>query len=266
MKSQSRMSAYSAWKLQLGLLPQGVFTFVVTLVGIVLGVSLAIVGIGIPILAGTLSWSAARMEREKLRWDAWREGRPIPDVHASPQAPQAEGNEATARLSWQSWFRALGNPMGYRAAAHHLLGFPIRLALFVVTLTIPLSVFAVMLAPAVYKVSDYLYGYVLYNDATMEMLLPPLTPFQRSIAVAGVGVVLMLFVPALLRACGSLYAGWLAFFAGSAERAHAAPVEAPMTATAAPAAAATGDWLARAEAAISRYDEDARQNQQPQAH
>ncbi|CAI6041968.1 sensor domain-containing protein [Cohnella sp. JJ-181] len=267
MRSHSRMSAIRAWKLQLGLLPLGVVMFVLTLTGVVLGLSLAIVGIGIPILAATLTWSALRMQRENQRWSAWRAGAPIPEA-AGAALQQAPGGEpaSAARTSWRGWFRALGNPQGYRAAAHQLLGFPLRIALFVVSLVVPLSVFAVMLAPAAFKVSDYLYGYVLYDDATMNMLLPPLSPFERSLVVSGIGVVLMLFVPALLRACGRAYAAWLEFFAGRPEdTAPAAPI-APAHPAEAPVPAAAGDWLARAEAAISRYDEDARHTQAPQAH
>lgn len=262
MKSKTRKSAWSAWKLQLSLLPYGVVTFVITLVGIVLGLSLAIVGIGIPILAGTLAWNAERTEREKWRWEAWREGRAVPEAHAIVQQPQQDEAAGERRASWGTWFRTLAKPEGYRAAANSLLGFPLRIALFVVTLTVPLSVAAILLAPAVYKVSDYLYGYILYNDATMEMLLPPLSPFERSLVIAGVGFVLMLFVPSLLRACGRIYAGWLDFIAG---RATVAPAAATPVPAASPVAAAD-DWLARAEAAISRFDEDARHTQTPQPH
>ncbi|MDG0790616.1 sensor domain-containing protein [Cohnella ginsengisoli] len=266
IKSNPRASAYGAWKLQLGLLPLGVTAFVLTLTGITLGLSLAIVGIGIPILAGTLAWSAARMKREQSRWIAWQAGGQAKDEpYAAHQLPEGEA-AGSARASWKSWFRSLGNPLGYRAAAHQLLGFPIRIALFVVSLTVPLSVFAVMLAPAVYKVSDYLYGYVLYDDATMRMLLPPLSPFERSLVVSGIGVVLMLFVPALIRACGRIYAAWLDFFAGQPELAPPTAMSQPVQSPAMPVAEAAGDWLARAEAAISRYDEDARHAQSPQAH
>ncbi|MDI4644363.1 sensor domain-containing protein [Cohnella hashimotonis] len=266
MKSNPRASAYGAWRLQLGLLPLGVTAFVLTLTGIVLGLSLSLVGIGIPILAGTLAWSAARMKREQRRWVAWQNGgQALDEPYAVQQPPEGEA-AAPVRSSWKSWFRSLGNPLGYRAAAHQLLGFPLRIALFVISLTVPLSVFAVMLAPAAYKVSDYLYGYVLYDDETMRMLLPPLSPFERSLVVSGIGVILMLFVPVLLRACGRLYAAWLGFFAGQLEIATPAAAILPVQAPALPAAEAAGDWLARAEAAISRYDEDARHPQTPQAH
>lgn len=266
IKSNPRASAYAAWKLQLGLLPLGVTAFVLTLTGITLGLSLAIVGIGIPILAGTLAWSAARMRREQRRWDAWQNGgQAQEEPYPAHQISQGE-ESGSSRASWKTWFRSLGNPLGYRAAAHQMLGFPIRIALFVISLTVPLSVFAVMLAPAAYKVSDYLYGYVLYDDATMRMLLPPLSPFERSLVVSGIGVVLMLFVPALLRACGRMYAAWLAFFAGRPEISPPATTGQPVQSPAMPVAEAAGDWLARAEAAISRYDEDARHTQAPQAH
>lgn len=266
MKSIPRASAYAAWKLQLGLLPLGVTAFVVTLTGVALGLSLAIVGVGIPILAGTLAWSAARMKREQRRWSAWQEGgRTQDEPSGAAHVPESESPGAV-RSSWKIWFRSLGNPLGYRAAAHQLLGFPLRIALFVISLTVPLSVFAVMLAPAAYKVSDYLYGFVMYDDATMRMLLPPLSPFERSLVVSGIGVVLMLFVPALLRACGRVYAAWLSFFAGPSEIAPPPAASLPVHAPAVPVAEASGDWLARAEAAISRYDEDARHAQTPQAH
>lgn len=263
MKSKTpRMSALSAWKQQLSLLPYGIIAFVATVVGITLGLSLAIVGIGIPILAGTLAWNANRLAQEQRQWEAWREG----GTAASAQLAGPEGEAAEERGSWGKWFRTIGTSAGYRGAGHNLLSFPLRIALFVVTLTVPLSAAALMLAPAAYKVSDYLYGYVLYNDQVMELLLPPLTPFQRSFVVAGIGFVLLLFVPALLRAGGRLYAGWIDVFAGSSLPALAAaslPAEAP--AAAAPAGS-TDDWLARAEAAISRFDEDAKQMQAPQPH
>jgi len=199
--------------------------FVVAVAGVCLGVPLLIVGVGVPILAGTLSWCLQRMDEDSRRWSRWGRGAAAAPAAADPDAACADG-WGTEPSPWRRWLGTLGRLRGYRAIFYNIAQLPLSVALFCVSLAVPATVFALMLAPAAYKVASYLYGYELFrDDAVFDLLLPPLTAFQRSLVVGGIGFALFLFLPALLRVCGRLYEGWTIY---AACEAASAPVgEAP---------------------------------------
>ncbi|MBB6672894.1 sensor domain-containing protein [Cohnella nanjingensis] len=257
-----KRSAISAWKMLLLALPRGIAMFVVAVAGICIGLTLSIIGIGIPILAGTLSWLSKMKQDDERRWDSWRLGAKAAPATIGAAAADDDGQPSSA---WRSWFGTILRPQSIRAAGYAILQFPISIAMFVVAVTIPATVFALIVSPAAYKVSMYLYHFELFNDTeVMQMLLPPLSPFERSLVVAGIGFFLLLFLPALLRLCGSLYDGVLDIFAepeAAEPQARYAEPEAYAHGAAAPMDAET--LLARAEAAISRFDESRPSPQQP---
>lgn len=214
-----KSSAFEAWKLLAGGLPRSIAMFAVAVVGICLGLALTIVGVGIPILAGTLAWCERMMREDQRRWGRWRRGEKQavrePAVQASPaETPVGEAGEgAIAANGWSHWLQAIRRGEGYRAALYCIGQFPFGVALFTLSIAVPATVFGLMLEPVAYKVSMYLYGFQLYfDDEVMRMLLPPLTPFQRSLAAAVVGLFLFLFMAPLLRAFGRLHDGWVRQF------------------------------------------------------
>ncbi|MBB6732529.1 sensor domain-containing protein [Cohnella zeiphila] len=259
-----KTSAYSAWKMMIAGLPRGIAMFVVAVVGVCLGVPLLIVGVGIPILAGTMSWCEKRMAEDSRRWGTWGRGaqrtqgaqreqqqghRPTTAQRARELLSALDGEEAfagdealggqvaigspqhEAGSPWRQWLRTLAQPRGYFAVFYNIAQFPLSIALFCLSVVLPAVVFGLMLAPAAYKVSSYLYGYELFqDDVVFNLLLPPLSPFQRSLVVAGIGLLLFLFLSAMLRACGRLYEGWTIFFGGGGSRAAATEQSAPGTA------------------------------------
>lgn len=233
-----KSSAYEAWKMLMAGLPRGIAMFVVGVVGLCLGLTLSIVGIGIPILAGTMAWCERRMREDQLNWGRWRRGekrssRPAEEAVAAEawSEEEAVAGEAApaARSNWRNWLATVTSLQGFKAIFYNIAQFPISLALFVVSFTIPVVVFALMLAPAAYKVSVYLYQYELfYDDYVFNLLLPPLTPFQRSLVVAGIGLFLLLFLAPVIRNFGRIYDGWVRMFASrhpSAAFAAPLPVE-----------------------------------------
>lgn len=227
-----KSGAYQAWTYMIAALPRGIAMFVVAVVGTCLGLALAIVGIGIPILAGTMAWCESRMKEDQRRWGRWRRGEKRENREAAPQADRrAElGADETAAVAaespaagWRSWFAAVTRIQGYRAIVYNIGQFPLSIAVFCASLIIPAVVFGLMLEPLAYKASMYLYDFQLYfDDKVMRMLLPPLTPFQRSLVVAGVGLLLFLFMAPLVRGFGRLYDGWVRMFPVPRERIAAA--------------------------------------------
>lgn len=212
-----KSGAYDAWVMMVTALPRGIAMFAVAVVGLCLGLTLAVVGIGIPILAGTMAWCERRLKEDQRRWGRWRRGEKKARESASEDAfhadPAAEGADERAASGWRSWFAAVSRARGYRAIFYNIAQFPLSIAVFCASAIIPAVVFGLLLEPVAYKVSMYLYHFPLYfNDDVMQMLLPPLSPFQRSLAVAGVGLFLLLFMAPLVRGFGRLYDGWVRFF------------------------------------------------------
>lgn len=213
-----KSGAYQAWTYMISALPRGVAMFAVAVVGTCLGVTLSIVGIGIPILAGTMAWCERQMKEDQLRWGRWRRGERNERQAGEPQADMSvdapvDGTVERAAAGWRSWFAAVARIQGYRAIFYNIAQFPLSIAVFCASVIIPAVVFGLILEPLAYKVSTYLYDFQLYfDDKVMQMLLPPLSPFQRSLAVAGAGLVLLLFMAPLVRGFGRLYDGWVRLF------------------------------------------------------
>ncbi|GAA0910155.1 sensor histidine kinase [Pseudonocardia zijingensis] len=105
----------------LGGLPLAIVAFVIAVVGFAAGVGTMVVWLGLPILAGTLraSRGLARVER---RGAEWATGRPLPPHHYR----EARGR-GIGRL-----FRMIADPQSWRDLLHGVIGFPVRVAMFVI--------------------------------------------------------------------------------------------------------------------------------------
>jgi signal transduction histidine kinase len=118
----------------------GVFWFVVLTTGISLGLSLVIVWVGLPILAGTmLAWrGGAWLER---RWVGFTLGARIPE----PYRPGPDGG-LLAR-----WLAMAADPATWKDFAYLVLLFPLGLVWFVVTVTLWSLALTSLTAPIYYR-------------------------------------------------------------------------------------------------------------------
>ena len=104
-------------------LPVAIVTFVVVLVGLLLGAVTAVVWIGLPITVGTLAAARGFAGLERRATEAVT-GRPLPPHHYRP----AYGRGMVRLL------RGLADPQSWRDLAHAMSGFPVRLVCALVAL------------------------------------------------------------------------------------------------------------------------------------
>ncbi|TQM10955.1 sensor histidine kinase [Pseudonocardia kunmingensis] len=105
----------------LGGLPLCIVAFVIAVAGFAAGVGTLVVWLGLPILAGTLRASRGLAGVER-RGAEWATGRALPPVHY--REPRGRG---IPRL-----FSMLADPQSWRDLLHAVIGFPVRLAMFVI--------------------------------------------------------------------------------------------------------------------------------------
>jgi signal transduction histidine kinase len=106
----------------LGGLPLAIVAFVVAVVGFAAGVGTLVVWLGLPILAGTLR-ACRGMAGVERRGAEWATGRALPPHHY--REPRGRG---IGRL-----FSMLADPQSWRDLLHCVIAFPVRVAMFVIT-------------------------------------------------------------------------------------------------------------------------------------
>ena len=102
-------------------LPLGVLAFVVAIAGFAAGISTVVVWVGLPILAGTFALSRRLADVERRTTEA-ATGRPLPPHHYRPR----RGRGVIGMLG------RLADPQCWRDLLHAVVGFPVRLACFVI--------------------------------------------------------------------------------------------------------------------------------------
>lgn len=220
--NKNKPSAFQAWKLLMASMFKGIAAFVTIVVGLSVSLPLSIFLIGLPLLAETLVLGRRLMEAESCKVVNWRMGvkKKSADMPAARQLPQREWK------GWRNLIAELGQARSYRSIAYGLLQLPIGIAAFTMVIVLPVTAWAVMLSPLAQQASLRLFSYDLFaEDILMTTLLPTLTGFERSWVAAGIGAVLVLLMPSILRGLGRLYASWIMFIAGS----PAEPAEMPRT-------------------------------------
>jgi hypothetical protein len=134
--------------------PLGLLYFVVLISGLATGLSLAIVWIGIPILAlmGVVAWVLASGERlmviHWLKEDVPAMARPLP---------------ASAGL-WERLRQHISNPVTWKSVAYLLMKLPLGLAAFVVLATLVPLVVALVSMPFLYHFTPSLEAGVLLGS------------------------------------------------------------------------------------------------------
>lgn len=199
-------------------LPEGILSFSLVLVGSILGISLLIVWIGIPVLVATLT-AARVMLREEARLNG--DGK----AHASwiPLAADqwASGlRDAFTPGSWRALIGLLQEGETYSALLYGLLRLPVGIISFTLAVVLPAVAVGVVLTPLSYIINTEMFSFDIvaleWADWIHIPLLSDMTPFQRSWVASGIGLVLVLLLPPLFRGLGKLQKGWLGRFAGTA--------------------------------------------------
>jgi hypothetical protein len=147
--------------------PLGLFYFVFLLTGIALGCGLLIIGIGIVILALTMTaWrKLAVFERElAVRWLA------IEIPPASPEAAPAAG-------FWRRFKTRLADPATWKSLAFLLAKFPFGIFAFVITIILASFTLALLTAPLTYRFGSFSTG-----------SWPPTAEFALLCSVLGAGL------------------------------------------------------------------------------
>ena len=218
MKKNKKPSASKAWKMLLLSLPKGIAVFVTVVAGLSVSLPLSVFLIGLPLLAETLVLCGRMMASERVKAESWSKG------EASLQA--ADRASDPSQQTWKGWralLAVLGKGRSYRGLLYGLLQLPIGIAAFTLAIVLPVTAWAVLLSPLAYQISIRMYDFNLFAaDSVPWMWLPDLSPFERSWVAAGVGAVLVLLMPAILRALGRLYAAAVRAIAGPEDRSAAA--------------------------------------------
>lgn len=197
-----KQNAFKAWNLLILSLPKGIIAFVVAIAGICVSLPLAILWIGLPMLALTFALCRGFMDQEEQQVSRWMRGSdPKHSITNHPAALKSEGS---------SFFSLLKEGRSYRSILYSLVQLPIGIAAFTIAVVLPITAFAVMLAPLAYKISESFFSYELDAFEWVNYpLFTELTSYERSWVAAGVGLVLVLLLPLILRGFGRLYAAWI---------------------------------------------------------
>jgi hypothetical protein len=197
-------NAFNAWKMLVMSLPKGVASFVMVAAGLSISLPLSVLIIGLPLLSLTLVLCRRMMDTEKEYAESWIRG----VQQASPISENMKSPEN--RGGWKSILSVLGQARSYRGILYCLLQLPIGIAAFTAAIVLPVTVFALMLSPLAFEISQRMYSFELFSDPwVMDRLLPNMESYQRSWVAGGIGVLFVLLLPLTLRVMGRFYASWV---------------------------------------------------------
>ena len=198
-------SALLAWKMLILALPKGIGAFVIIVVGISVSLPLSILLIGLPLLAGTLVLSRQMMVGEARFVEGWLEGKEYPAAPASDES-------YTMGQGWKSWLMSvLKDGRSYRSILFGFLQLPIGIAAFTFAIVLPAVAFSVLLSPLAQELSMRWFEFNLFADTwgLDRVTNWELTSAHRSWIAGGVGAVLTLLLPLMLRGLGRWYGAWI---------------------------------------------------------
>jgi hypothetical protein len=203
-----KQSAVRAWTMLILSLPKGMASFVTVVAGLSVSLPLSVFLIGLPLLAETLVLCCRMMDAERRYTETWLNGAAERETSLIEQTPQWSG--------WKALFAVLGRGRSYRSILYGVLQLPIGIAGFTIAIVLPVTAWAVLLSPLAYQVSSRMFSYDLFaDDYLMNSVLADWSPFLRSWVYGGIGLVLVLLVPVILRAFARLYTAWVRSAAGS---------------------------------------------------
>jgi hypothetical protein len=110
------------------------------------------------------------------------------------------------------------NKQHYWSLIYGIFHFPVSILAFVLAVLIPAVGIGLLLTPVAAIVSIELFQFDLFaEDWFMKWLFPDWSSFQRSWFNAGLGAVLLLSAPFLLRKLVGFYAAWIHWISRSAK-------------------------------------------------
>lgn len=203
--------SFEAWLMLMLSLPKGIVSFVLIVAGLSAGLPLFIIFIGVPLLAFTFLVTRRMMHAERNYAQAWLLGERISpelsnsmDVHQTPSGLRGMLSVFTEGSS-------------YRAIVYSLFQLPVGILAFTLAIVLPVTAFGVTLSPLAYELSMTWFGFDLFaNDLQLNFWYFELTSEERAWTSGGIGLLLLLATPALLRGLAQLYATWVIGIAGRA--------------------------------------------------
>ncbi len=201
-------------------LPKGVAAFVTAVAGISVSLPLSVFVVGLPLLAETLVLCGHLLESERWTVERWKRGK------AAAADPSGFGDRPV-KPKWEGWQALLARLFkgrSYRGVVYGLLQLPVGIAAFTLAVVLPATFWAFLLSPLAYQVSVRAFSFDWYaGDIVSNFLLPAWSGTQISWLYGGIGAVLVLLLPSILRGLGRLYAAWIEAAAGPALPADPAP-------------------------------------------
>ncbi|RIE04518.1 sensor domain-containing protein [Cohnella faecalis] len=192
----------------------GIAVFVIAIVGVCVGLPLAPFIIGLPILAATLKACERLMSGERKLAATWDRGEAHDPEHWEAQAAQSNDSERAA-TGWRSWIATLGRVQNYRGLLFGVAQLPATISAFTLAIVIPATFAGIALTPLAYLVSDRVFSFELFGDDwLLNRVFTNLTPENYSYIIGGIGLVLLLLTPYLIRRLGRMYAAWIRWIAG----------------------------------------------------
>lgn len=217
-----KQSAFEAWKMLILSLPKGIAAFVIAVVGISVSLPLSVFILGLPLLAAVLILCRRLLESEKRLVDAWVKGeKPVEAVGTPAEDP------GSASSGWKGLLSVFGSGRAYRSLFYSISQLPVGIASFTIAVVLPVTAFGIMLSPLAYWVSDEFFQFDLFQTGwSVNELFPQLavTSYRLSWIYGGVGALLVLLLPLVLRTLGRFYAVWIQGIAGPESQQAVQPI------------------------------------------
>lgn len=201
-----------AWKLLLLSLPKGIASFTFAVAGLTVGITLSALVIGLPLLALVLIMCRRMLENENRLVTGWLHGEKLAKL-------EADGTSAPASVGkgWRSLLAVFASPRAYRGIFYCISQLAAGITFFTLSIVLPVTAFGVMLSPAAYLISERWFEFDLFDNGwLMQQIIPSLalTSYQQSWIAGGIGALLTLVMPMILRTLGRFYATWIQGIAG----------------------------------------------------
>jgi hypothetical protein len=170
-------------------MPLAIFSFVVTVVLLAVGIGTMPLGVGFFIYMFGLG--AARYLYQL-------------DIGMLSRIIRHEDNTmiGTSEYPPIEWRRLFKEKAYYEPVVFHLTKLPISILQFAVVVCLIICGFAMLFTPIVYIVLDR-FGIPMYDESVIGILFPSITPYQQSFIGTGLGIVFLFIgirlTPALLR-------------------------------------------------------------------
>jgi signal transduction histidine kinase len=173
-------------------LPIGIPAFAVAVAGFALGLGTLVIWIGLPVLVGVLAAARAFARLERRRVEAVT-GAALPAHHYRPASGSGIG-----RLG-----RALRDPQSWRDLVHMVVAFPLRVVSFAVTVALVVG----GAGGLVYALWEWALPRSPDNHTLIELAFGVHSRLADILSVTGIGAVLLLLSPVVMRGLTALQTG-----------------------------------------------------------